>query len=107
VTPDIDAIVTADRAAQREIESVRARLDERVRLERERLERDRAAEKAAADARVEAEAAAVERESLTGTERRRADRVAARAARRARAADAVPAAVSTYVAIVGRRERER
>jgi hypothetical protein len=107
VTPDIEAIVTADRAAQREIESVQARVDERVRLERQRLERDRDAEKAAADARVDAEAAALERESLARTERRRVDRVALRDARRARAADAMPAAVSAYVAIVSGRERER
>src|SRR5690242_13999018 len=71
VTPDIDAIVAADRAAQREIEAVKARLDERVRLERERLDRQRAASQVAAAARVEAEAAVLERESRARLERRR------------------------------------
>ena len=107
MTPEIDAIVAADRAAQREIEAVTARLDERVRLERERLDHERAAERAAAEARVEAEAAALERDSRARTERRRADRVAARDARRTRGAAAIPAAVAAYVAIVGGRERGR
>jgi hypothetical protein len=42
VTPGIDAIVAADRAAQRELEAVKARLADQLRGERERRDHDRA-----------------------------------------------------------------
>ena len=101
VTPDVESIVEADAAAQREIATVQARLDERLRGERTRLEQARAADTAAAVARLDAEANAIAQETRARTAHRRAERGRARDTRRTRAADAVADAVAAYVAIVG------
>ena len=101
VTPDIEIIVAADRAAQREIDAVQSRLKEQQRVGRERVEQDRAARASAAHARAEAAAVALEREGRARTMARRTAREAAREARRKRAEAARAAAVDAYVAIVG------
>jgi regulator of protease activity HflC (stomatin/prohibitin superfamily) len=100
MTPDVEAIVSADRAVQREIEAVKTRFAERLRAERERLDRVRSAEQSATQARIDAEAAALEREGHARADARSSARATLRDERRARAQAAVRDAVATYVAIV-------
>jgi hypothetical protein len=101
VPPEIEAIVVADRAAQREIDAVKSRLADRLRSERERLDEARAARRSADQARIEAEALALERDGRERADARRKARAAVRDTRRARAAAALPAAIAAYLAVVG------
>lgn len=101
MTPEIEAIVAADRAARREIDAVAAQLAARVRAERERLQEARLAQLSAVQACIEQDASALEREARLRVEARRLARAAAREARRERAASAREAAIAAYVAILG------
>ena len=100
MTPDVQAIVAADRASGREIDELTRRLAAHLEAERTRLEQAREAQRAAARAHVEADAAVLERDGRACVEARRAARAQSREVRRAQAASAVPAAVAAYVAIV-------
>ena len=101
MSADLLAIVEADEAARRDVESASARLAAQVDLERARI----AAAAADADARAgrehEAALARIADEARDWAEARSAAREAERARRRARSAAVMSEAVAAYVRIVG------
>ena len=100
MTSEVEAIVKADRAAQRELDAVGVRLAARAREEADRQARERAAAETAARERMDAEAAALKREGDARLAAARAARLAHRNERRMRAAASFEPAVAAYLAIV-------
>jgi len=97
---DLQSIVAADLAARRDLEDVKQRLTVRHEAEHARLQAVRDAAGAAARARLEARVQAVEHESRSGIENRRAVRAALGARRRELAGEAEVAAIAAYVRIL-------
>ena len=101
MSAEIEAIVAADGDAQREIDAVKARLAERLRAQQAYLDEVQARARSAQTVRLEAEAAALERDGQIRIANRRAARIALRQQRRSLADAAVATAVAAYVTIVG------
>lgn len=100
MTREIEAIVAADRAAQRSVRALSGRLDAVAREEAERLARERAAADAEEHARLDADVATLQRDGAARLASAAAARAAERARRRDLAAGEVDRAVAAYVAVV-------
>ena len=98
--PDLQAIVDADRAARREVETARQRLAARIQAERDRLQVEHAQAGAAARARLDATIGTIATDTSARVEAHRAARAAFRERRKARADAVAPAAINEYVSLI-------
>lgn len=99
---EIDAVVTADDAARRDVDALVARLADRLAAERERLTAERVATEVRAREEIDAAVRAIEADADARRATRRNTSERQREARRRAAAAPMADAIAAYVDIVGR-----